>query len=66
MRCPHCDEYDIDEVVEIEPTYTEKEKTKIKELQEELEDAYTLIGEQGGELYRAKELITILENTLNE
>ena len=57
MLCPECLEYDIENEIEIEPTYTCKEKTKIKDLEDELHLAYTLVGEQGEEIYKLKEQI---------
>ena len=61
MRCPHCEEDDIDCEVEIEPTVTDKEKTRIKDLEDELHDSIALIGEQGADMYRLKLTIAELE-----
>jgi len=54
MRCPHCQEYDIENEVEIDPVYTEAEHTRIQELEEELDNAYTIIGETAQELARLR------------
>ena len=59
MLCPHCQEYDIENEIEIDPIYTEAEHTKIAELKEELNDVYTLLGETSQELH-------LLKRNLNE
>jgi len=46
MLCPHCQEYDISNEIEIDPIYTEAEHTRIKELEEELDDMYTQLGKE--------------------
>jgi len=62
MLCPHCEEYDISNEVESDPVYTEKEKTLIKELEEEIQELYTLIGEQGRSMYLLQEKLKKAED----
>lgn len=55
MKCPHCLEYDIEAgEIELEPIYTEREKLKMRYLEEDLDDAYRTIDNMQREINKLR------------